>query len=254
MKPWIRKQLIALIVTIPLLAVPMVAQLQTLKFSLVDLGLMGGAQTKANGINSSGQVAGDIVYSDGHSDCFLWSFRGTITWTSVLQAPIAMRYCDAHGIDDAGSVVGTIRRNMSGFPFHGFRRTPTGTLVDLKPDVPNMETHGRGIDPSGSGVTVGASYDFPIQPIRWDSSGNPTVLPSAFGYGGAFGTPVYGAYAINSAGTIVGESCGAIQNLWCYLQVFEWSAPSFAPTQIGLVSDYSVVNAINAKRSSCWWL
>ncbi|HWZ81484.1 MAG TPA: hypothetical protein VNW47_02605 [Terriglobales bacterium] len=202
---------------------------QTLKFSVVDLGLMGGVQTAANAINNNSVVAGDISYSDGSSACFLWSTQATITWTSSVQDPKQLKYCNARALDQSGSVAGTIKVNSSAYPLHAYRRTRSGAMIDLVPPVASQNSYADGIDPSGSGIVVGTLDT--AYAIEWSSTGSPKILSKRYAR----------ASAINASGQVVGSAL-SLNNT---IDAWEW-AGSTSTDLGGLGGYYSVAYAINA--------
>ena len=73
-------------------------------YSLVSLGTLGGAESRANGINENGQVVGETCTAEQCRVPFLWD-NGTMT---ALEGGGA-----AHGINDAGIVVGRSNANQA---------------------------------------------------------------------------------------------------------------------------------------------
>jgi probable HAF family extracellular repeat protein len=71
------------------------------EYKIVDLGTLGGGDSRAEGINDSGQVVGDSETAGGQRLAFLWT-------DGVMQdlGTLGGSHSEARGINDSGQVVG----------------------------------------------------------------------------------------------------------------------------------------------------
>ena len=209
----IRLSLLGLVTSILICSSNLLAQ-QTLKYTLVDLGLMGGTGTVANGVNQH-QIIGNVTYADGHQDCFLVTlFQSTVKWSSTLVGHSRPpNYCTANAINQNGDVAGTmlVQTGLNSYAYHGFRRTASGSFIDLPPlNGGNSEAYGL----NDSGIAVGQAS---ASAVRWDSAGNATDL-------GKLPAGTYAVAAgINSYGTIVGWGDGDWLNGTPGIGSFTWT-------------------------------
>jgi hypothetical protein len=131
-----RRSLLRLVAPILICSATAFAQ-ATLKYTLYDLGVMGGMASEATGINNNGKITGFIDNVDGHRDCFLLTlFVGVVKWTSNLQPPPPWQpnWCSPTAINQNGEVVGVITvQSGTWYGIHGFHRTASGTISDLLP-------------------------------------------------------------------------------------------------------------------------
>lgn len=175
---------------------------QTLKYTLVDLGLMGGASAVATGVNNKGQIVGNVLYADGHQDCFLLTlFVSLVKWSGSAFPSRQPNYCTATAINQNGDTAGAMyfKTGLTSYAVHAFRRTASGTIVHLAP-LYGGTSLANGLNDSG--IVVGESFTNQYSPsaVRWDSAGNGTDL------GGLPGSAI--ANAISSYGSIVGRADG----------------------------------------------
>ncbi|HST63435.1 MAG TPA: PKD domain-containing protein, partial [Longimicrobium sp.] len=75
----------------------------------VELGMMGGTESRAAGLNEAGQVVGTVTLANGSRRGFVWtpSSPGAATGTMVaLQPPAGSGAAEALAINESGTVVG----------------------------------------------------------------------------------------------------------------------------------------------------
>jgi probable HAF family extracellular repeat protein len=166
-----------------------------------------GTNATGNAINSTNNVvgAGDPDGS-GNLQAFIWAPQDGAQWIGSLGGG----WSAASGINDSGAVVG-LSYNAASFQ-HAFLWTPDGGLLDLTPGVTSIGgSTATGINSSNQVV----GYYFP------NGSNNPTGFTWTQEGGlqsfGPFGTV---AFAVNDAGTVVGQS--PVAN--AYKHAFSWTA------------------------------
>src|SRR5437016_1521238 len=82
------------------------------RYTVTDMGTLGGAESEADGINNSGLVLGSAdlgrTSSNGNpiSHAFVWR-DAVMQDLGVVEGPDSESYSEAHSINDAGAVVGT---------------------------------------------------------------------------------------------------------------------------------------------------
>lgn len=83
----------------------------------VDIGTLGGPESKAFGINSAGDVVGYAVNRQGFHNAFLYTDGKMIDLNRFLPAGSAWQLTDAYSINDKGWIVGsgTIRNEKHAF-------------------------------------------------------------------------------------------------------------------------------------------
>ena len=157
------------------------------KFTIIDLGTLGGSISVAYGINASGAIAGKSETAEGNMMSFYWDQASGFTDIGLGRAL---------GLNDAGRVVGNYHQHTD----DAFIWDVVDGLIFLnKGDF--LFATANGI--SNSGMTVGYARKFNdvagTKAILWDpTAGTITQI-------GSLGGPSY-AYGINSFGEIVGNS------------------------------------------------
>src|SRR5688572_22568417 len=147
------------------------------------------SDSSASAINSSGNVAG--TYYAGSSYAFR-SVNGTFQHLGTLGGT----YSIAHGMNDAGQIVGRSRNaniDDKAFlwdPVTGFHQLPSTSYSDEAFDVNNL------------GTVVGKSYQSSLpsgdRAALWDAAGIHML--------GALGAGESRAYAVNDSNVVVGEA------------------------------------------------
>jgi probable HAF family extracellular repeat protein len=72
---------------------------------MTDLGTLGGWQSWAYGINSSGQVVGSSYTADNSLHAFLYSGSTMYDLTTMIDPPAGWTISQATAINDAGQIV-----------------------------------------------------------------------------------------------------------------------------------------------------
>jgi probable HAF family extracellular repeat protein len=122
--------------------------------TLVDLGTLGGSESRANGINDAGQVVGWADILSGHDPSFrhdhaFWYENGSMHDLGTLGGS----YSEAYGINDAGQIVG--ESTTSSGENHGFLYE-NGSMYDLG-TLPGGSSYAYGINNAGQivgGATI----------------------------------------------------------------------------------------------------
>ena len=174
-----------------LLALPAMAHAQT-RYTITNLGSLGGSTTQANAINAAGAVVGFDATSAQVSRPFLYS-GGVMSALPTLNS----QGNQATGINAAGVVVG-INTIFPNADFRGFI-VANGVLTDL-----GVNTTAVGINDAGSV----AGNAFPRAFIR-----SPAGVVTLFGP--ATGTSTI-ATAINASGVVAGYTDGLNRRAFTY--------------------------------------
>jgi probable HAF family extracellular repeat protein len=157
-------------------------------YRLIDLGTLGGAESRAISINAAGAVAGFSTTNGGDSHAFLYA-GGVMTDLHAFQGPMSM----AFGVNNRGQVVGDYLPDENGpchaFLYSGGKMTDLGTLY-------GGDSFARGINDRGQ--VVGHCTDRKSGRNRafLYSGGKMTDL-------GTLGTDSY-AHDVNADGQVVG--------------------------------------------------
>lgn len=158
---------------------------------MIDLGTLGGNNSKAYDINESGQIAGSAQRSDNHSHAARYADGA---WQDLDPLEEKGNSSSAYGINNLGHVVGSF--TATDFHTHAFLWTPEGGMIQL-PNIPG--TNSVAWDINHSGWIVG-QYREPTTPYTQKGfllspGGVMTTLTPGWG----------GAYAINDNGQVTGE-------------------------------------------------
>jgi probable HAF family extracellular repeat protein/T5SS/PEP-CTERM-associated repeat protein len=221
------KRLLFLMALIPIL-IDLNAQSSKFRYTVTDLGTLGGVTTKGMGINENGDIVGASQ---------IGSFLNAFLWADSIMAnlgDLSGRGSWAYDINDAGQVVGG-SSDASG-NFHAFRWQQSGGMQDLG-TLGGPSSYAFEIN--NSGQTVGyaccAPETFTSHAVLWGSGGivdlgdlDP-VWPA-----------ISAAYGINDAGQVVGGSYDASANFHAFL----WQNGSMQDLGT-LGGDYSSAEAIN---------
>lgn len=168
---------------------------------------MTGANNVGSAINSANDVAGaGQPGGAGNVQAFLWQPGGNTTWLGTLGGVVSA----ASGVNTAREVVGTAFTAAS--LQHAFLWTSTSGMQDLTPSLTNPGgATATAINTAGEAV----GYYYPdgalnVVGFSWTQSGG---LQS-------FGAPGTMAFAINDAGTIVGQelTAGGYRHAFSYTQ------------------------------------
>lgn len=176
-------------VVVCLLAVFLVNTAVAVQYEIIDLGTLGGAYSRARGVNDFGQVVGWSSYdTSGKQHAFLYD-NGTMYDLGILGCPTSgcadEGRSEAWSINNSGQIVG--RSDGHAFLYENGVMSDLGTLGG---------TTSRAYDINNSGLIVG-------------DSDNAQTYGQAFLYSGGtmqgIGSNFTHAWGINDAGLIVGN-------------------------------------------------
>ena len=191
------------------------------------VGLVGGNSGGAD-INSAGDVVGSADPDNtGYLQSFFWQPSTGAQWLGSLGGNLSA----ANGLNDSGSVVG-FSYNSANYQ-HAFYWTQSGGLQDLTPDLTSLGG-ATALAINSSNLVVG--YYFP--------NGSRTTLGFAWTPAGGFqniGASGTLAFALNDAGTVVGQSTFANGNR----HAFSWT-PASGVRDLGTLGGESSATGINA--------
>lgn len=209
--------------------------LLTARYSLIDLGTLGGPTSSASAVNSAGEVVGTSADASGALLPFIWTPAGMSALGPLPDTPFGQPIgASASDINDAGEVVGALTLLDVPGRWQPFRWTqaagyriiddqtvnagaaavnaagdavgannrraikwlPTGEVLAL----PSAGWESSAVAINDAGIAVGSlNYVGGIGGRRWAADGTATDLPTL---GGNVNHPS----GINNAGTIVGSS------------------------------------------------
>jgi probable HAF family extracellular repeat protein len=116
-----------------------------------DLGTLGGASSRANGVSADGAVVvGRAANAEGQTRAFRWTASGGMQDLGTLGGG----YSQAWGVSADGAVVVGYATNAEG-RWHAFRWTASGGMEDLNTTYASLLTNGsrlreaRAISPDG---------------------------------------------------------------------------------------------------------
>ena len=174
---------------------------QAVSYTVTDLGTLGGAQSKAFGIDNCGRVVGDSWPAGSTSNHpFFWN--GQFKDIEPLGGT-------ASALNGSGLVVGN--NSTAAGDVHAFLWSSV-TLV--KTDIGTLPggSFAAAFDINDAGQVVGQSETAPLvdRAFVWDSAAGIRAVPASGGL-----TPIAG-YGINNAGRIVGVAATASGPLHAY--------------------------------------
>jgi probable HAF family extracellular repeat protein len=165
------------------------------RYSVTDLGTLGGPWSKALGINASGQVVGwsNLSTSNPYDPRAFFYSAGVMTNLGTLPDGAGTQ---ANGINDLGEVVGQTNGNGDGFLYSNGTMTaltsPTGYAAS-QPTAINNNGQAVGWFYKGSNMSYGIAHAFLYGNGTWSDLGA-FFGPSKLSY----------ANGINSRGQVVG--------------------------------------------------
>jgi probable HAF family extracellular repeat protein len=160
-------------------------------YAIVDLGTLGGTSSRANAVNTNGQVVGSSATVAGQSHAFLWQ-DGVMTDLGTLGGATSV----ANGINDKGQVVGssiTAAGQTHAFLWQEGVMTDLGTLGGASSTATAINYNGIVV---GGSLTSVAGQEHAFQWANGTMTDINASYPTNYGY----------ATAINNIGGIVGET------------------------------------------------
>jgi len=199
---------------------------------LIDLGTLGGAESRAFAINDAGQVVGEATTGSGDVHAFLYS-GGTMNDLGTLGGPFSR----AVAINSSGQVAGV--STTSGGATHAFLYSG-GSMIDLG-DFGGGYAEVLGLNDAGQVVGFMNDANSPPESHAFLYSGGVTTdlttLPGSL--------VMTRAVAINDAGLVAGECITAENALHaCSVSgttVTDLSAPGFANFSVDVNSGGTIV-------------
>ncbi len=201
------------------------AQSGGLKYHLTDLQSSFRSKVAPNlsvayAINEAGQITGDLIYGNNQY-CFIYT-PGRFPGTTFTSSAASTLWCDAHAINSAGWVTGSIYMPNAGL-VNAFLRSPSSGEIknypstgdDFSGGIP-YNSFGWGIDDSLNvvgemdGFFPDTGYIFQAA-YSWNSAGTPIPLypPPYPYYSQELATSGSGAYV-------------AVDDVWQYEQSVLW--------------------------------
>lgn len=204
------------------------AQAAAPRYTITDLGTLGGITTKAMGINESGRIVG-ASQSGSYLDGFLWD--GT---TMSNLGNLGGQGSWAYDINDTGQVVGG--SPLGSGDNHAFRWQTGSGMQDLG-TLGGPSSYAFEINNSGQAVGYAccAPDTYLSHAVLWGSGGIVDL-----GDLDPLWPAISAAYGINDAGQVVGGSYDASANYHAFL----WQNGSMQDLGT-LGGDYSSAEAIN---------
>lgn len=196
------------------------------RYTITDLGTLGGSSSQAYGINDKGQVVGSSFFSGGER-AFLWE-KGTMQNLGSLGGNSW-----AYDINNAGQVVGM---SYTANPVQRAFLWANGTIQDLG-TLGGSTSYAYGISDAGQVIGEAAVNDEAeiVHAFLWQNG----LMQSL----GTLGGGASRAYGINSSGEVVGSSMtgGNPGNTHAFL------SQNGTMQDLGTLAgvDYSIAYAIN---------
>jgi probable HAF family extracellular repeat protein len=163
----------------------------------VDLGTLGGSDSSASAVNSSGQVVGQSLTGDGAYRAFSWTAAGGMVDLGTLGGSYSYPYA----VNSSGQVVG-ISPVAGDNAIHAFLWTSAGGMVDLG-TLGGTSSEAYAINSSGH--VVGQSTipgDTFWRAFLWTPTDGMMDLGVLDGFDTSY------AWRLNDSGQIVGGSYG----------------------------------------------
>ena len=198
------------------------------RYTIVDLGTLGGATTKGMGINEAGHIVG-ASQNGSYLFGFLWDGN-----TMTNLGDLSGRGSWAYDVNDTGQVVGG--SPLGGGNNHAFRWQQSGGMQDLG-TLGGPSSYAFEINSSGQAVGYAccAPDTYLSHAVLWGSGGIVDLGDLDLQW-----PAISAAYGINDAGQVVGGSYDASANFHAFL----WQNGSMQDLGT-LGGDYSSAEAIN---------
>lgn len=218
----------ALMIAMLLLCLSSIAHPAT-KYSIVDLGDLGGGTSQAFGINNAGQVVGRSLTSLGETRAFVWDRQTGMQDLGVLGGYGG----EAYGIDNEGQVVGIAYTAGHAGPndgqYHAFVWSSLSGMRELDALYSGVGSCAWAINSSGQVAGASLTVDGDIRGVVWDGIGGIQEV-------GTLGGDYSEAFAINDGGQVVGRA--GFFGVESPSQAFIWDndggiepvGPSFGPS------------------------
>lgn len=162
------------------------------------LGKNGGINSRANGVNDSGWIVGDIQYASGATRAAVWT--STFGVIDLGDLPGGLAYSTAIAANNAGLVVGGAGAAAGG---HAFKWTAAGGMVDIG-DLAGGVTAATAWDVNELGDIVGTGSDASgDRAVLWTDDGI-VDLNSLLTGPDAADWQLTGAYGVNESRQVVG--------------------------------------------------
>lgn len=175
-------------------------------YTITNLNPVGAIESRAAGINESGQVVGSYKTSDGHSHAFLWQ-NGSFIDLGALGGLDSI----ANDINELGQVIGTASTadnqrhaflwsdaNNNGVSDPG-EMIDLGTLGGVRSDAIKINNSGQVV--GFARISSGASYPFVWADANNNGQSDPGEMIKIEPAGSSGGE----AYGINDSGQVVGQ-------------------------------------------------
>lgn len=219
---------------------------QTIRFTVTDLGTLGGALANAFEINNKGEITGQAEEGVfGAINAFLYRDGQMLNLGSLNSFNTGSNGVD---INEHGHVVGSALAPDPVFPglaSRPFFWSPETGMIDITPD-PTVSSLGLASAINDHGVVAGYWRNIAF---RWTIDGGMVQLPSLPGAFDTAGDP----WAINNDGTIVGRSFNSAGRV----VPVAWPAnggivalPAFGPNPNGWARDINEVGQIVGEVSN----
>ena len=196
--------------------------------TMIDLGVLGGANSAAHGINDLGQVVGKTNTETDGDRAFVWTpstLNGSVgTMVSIGTLGGSANYANA--INNAGQVVGASHFALDNpFDLHAFLWTPdepngsTGVMIDLG-TLGGASSVARAISADGKVVGWSDTAGGPKHAFLWTPGGTagPPSNPQMQDLGTLDGDSESEGFGVNSLGQVAGGSYNGF-----YPRAFLWT-------------------------------